>query len=184
MKEQAGRIVLEAQDIERSLQRMAEEIVQKSPSPAGLALVGIHTGGVHLARRLERIIRDRFRLNLPVGALDINLYRDDWTRLHTQPLVKATEIPFVIDDREVILIDDVLYTGRTIRAALDALVDYGRPKRVQLCVLVDRGHRELPICGQFIGIQIETLVDEMVNVLLAEKDGVDRVVVEKSGAGG
>ncbi|MHC1744706.1 MAG: bifunctional pyr operon transcriptional regulator/uracil phosphoribosyltransferase PyrR [Syntrophobacteraceae bacterium] len=178
MKDYTGRIVLQSEEIERSLQRMAEEIVQESLNPAGLALVGIHTGGVHLARRLERIIRDRFQLDLPVGALDINLYRDDWTRLHTQPVVKASEIPFIIDDREVVLIDDVLYTGRTIRAALDALVDFGRPKRVQLCVLVDRGHRELPICGQFIGIQIETLNDEMVNVLLTEKDGVDQVVIE------
>lgn len=180
MKEQSGRIVMEAQDIELSLQRMAEEIVQQSINPAGIALVGIHTGGVHLARRMERIMRERFHLELPVGALDINLYRDDWTRLHTQPVVKASEIPFPIDDREVVLIDDVLYTGRTIRAALDALVDFGRPKRVQLCVLVDRGHRELPICGQFIGIQIETVVNEMVNVLLREKDGRDQVVVEAS----
>ncbi len=178
MKEYTERIVMQAEDIERSLQRMAEEIVEKSLDPAGLALVGIHTGGVHLARRLERIMREKFQLDLPVGALDINLYRDDWTRLHTQPVVKASEIPFIIDDREVVLIDDVLYTGRTIRAALDALVDFGRPKRVQLCVLVDRGHRELPICGQFIGVQVETLVDEMVNVLLTEKDEVDQVVVE------
>ena len=178
MKEYTERIVMQAEDIERSLQRMAEEIVGKSLDPAGLALVGIHTGGVHLARRLERIMREKFQLDLPVGALDINLYRDDWTRLHTQPVVKASEIPFIIDDREVVLIDDVLYTGRTIRAALDALVDFGRPKRVQLCVLVDRGHRELPICGQFIGVQVETLVDEMVNVLLTEKDEVDQVVVE------
>lgn len=184
MKEHAARIVMEAQGIEQCLQGMAEEIIGKSLNPAELALVGVHTGGVHLARRLERIIRDRFQLEVPVGALDINLYRDDWTRLHTQPLVKASEIPFVLDDREVILIDDVLYTGRTIRAALDALVDFGRPKRVQLCVLVDRGHRELPICGQFIGIQVETLVDEMVNVLLVEKDGVDQIVVESSPSAG
>lgn len=180
MKEQAGRVVMEAGDVERSLQRLSEEIVRNSRDRAALALVGIHTGGAHLARRLERIIRDRFHLEPPVGVLDINLYRDDWTRLHTQPLVKASEIPFAIDDREVILIDDVLYTGRTIRAALDALVDFGRPRSVQLCVLVDRGHRELPICGQFIGIQVETLVDEMVNVLLTEKDGLDRVVIEKA----
>jgi pyrimidine operon attenuation protein/uracil phosphoribosyltransferase len=116
---------------------------------------------------------------VPVGSLDITLYRDDWTRLHTQPVVKATELPFPIDDREVVLVDDVLYTGRTIRAALDALVDYGRPKRVQVAVLVDRGHRELPICSQFVGIELRTREDEMVNVLLKEKDMSDQVVIEK-----
>ncbi|NTW37742.1 MAG: bifunctional pyr operon transcriptional regulator/uracil phosphoribosyltransferase PyrR, partial [Syntrophobacteraceae bacterium] len=105
-------------------------------------------------------------------------YRDDWTRLHTQPVVQATELPFPIDDREVVLVDDVLYTGRTIRAALDALVDYGRPKRVQVAVLVDRGHRELPICGQYVGVEIKTLENELVNVLLTEKDRTDQVVVE------
>jgi pyrimidine operon attenuation protein/uracil phosphoribosyltransferase len=173
------RVVMQAHEIQDVLQRLATEIVERSQDPKRLALVGIQTGGVHLAKRLHKIISRQFNLDVPVGTLDINLYRDDWTLLHTQPLVRATKLPFPLDDREVILVDDVLYTGRTIRAALDALVDYGRPKQVQVAVLADRGHRELPICGQFIGVQLKTKSEEQVNVLLIEKDGVDRVVIEK-----
>ncbi|GLI36116.1 bifunctional pyr operon transcriptional regulator/uracil phosphoribosyltransferase PyrR [Desulforhabdus amnigena] len=178
MKELGGRCVMEAVEIEKALERLASEIVQQPVDPHLLALVGIHTGGVYLAKRLERIISDKFHLSIPVGTLDINLYRDDWTRLHTQPIVRATEFPFPIDDREVVLVDDVLFTGRTIRAALNAIMDYGRPKHIQVAVLVDRGHRELPICGQFIGLEIKTGPEEQVNVLLKEKDGVDRVIIE------
>ena len=173
------RIIMEAEGVQQELERLAREIIDRAVDKQRLILIGIHTGGVHLARRLQRIIVQFFGLSVPVGTLDINLYRDDWTRLHTQPLVRATDLSFPIDDREVILVDDVLYTGRTIRAALDALVDYGRPKRVMVAVLVDRGHRELPICGQFIGAEINTGSDEQVNVLLSEKDGIDRVVVEE-----
>lgn len=180
MEKSQTRTMMEAHDIQEALDRLATEIVDQAMDDRHLTLVGIHTGGVHLARRLQEIISQRFHLTVPVGTLDINLYRDDWTRLHTQPLVRATDLSSPIDDREVILVDDVLYTGRTIRAALDALVDYGRPKRVQVAVLVDRGHRELPICGQFIGKEIRTLPEEQVNVLLTEKDGIDRVVIEQS----
>ena len=179
MGDLGSRVVMESQEIQRTLERLAGEIFADAVDAARLVLVGIHTGGVYLARRLRDLIYEKFQQKVPVGSLDITLYRDDWTRLHTQPVVKATELPFPIDDREVVLVDDVLYTGRTIRAALDALVDYGRPKRVQVAVLVDRGHRELPICGQFVGIELRTLEDEMVNVLLREKDMTDRVVIAK-----
>lgn len=179
MKDFGGRIAMESQEIGRTLERLAAEIHEDAVDAGKLVLVGIHTGGVHLARRLRDLIAERYRLNVPVGTLDITLYRDDWTRLHTQPVVRSTELSFPIDDREVVLVDDVLYTGRTIRAALDALVDYGRPKRVQVAVLVDRGHRELPICGQFVGVELNTLDGEVVNVLLKEKDNTDQVVIEK-----
>ncbi len=172
------RIVMEAPELGSSLEGMARELVENAIDPDNLVLVGIHTGGVHLAKRLQNIIDREFGLSLLVGTLDITLYRDDWTRLHKQPLVRSTDLPCDIEGREVILVDDVLYTGRTIRAALDALIDYGRPRRVQVAVLVDRGHRELPICGQFVGIVVNTKPEEQVNVHLEEKDGFDRVVIE------
>ncbi len=173
-----GRVIMEAGDIRAALERLSAEIIASSRDPRRLALVGIHTGGVFLANRIAEIISGRLGVPVPLGSLDITLYRDDWTRLHTQPVLKGTNLPFRIDDLEVVLIDDVLFTGRTIRAALDALIDYGRPMRVQVAVLVDRDHRELPICSQFVGISLETSPEEQVNVLLAEKDGVDKVVVE------
>lgn len=182
MEERESRIVMEAEDIRLALHRLAGEIIGPPADRRKLALVGIHTGGVFLARRLQQIISEEFDILLPVGSLDINLYRDDWTRLHTQPVVKSTDLSFPVDDYDVVLVDDVLYTGRTIRSALDALMDYGRPKRVQVAVLVDRGHRELPIFGQFIGIKLDTAADERVDVLLMEKEGIDRVVVEQSAA--
>ena len=175
-----GRTIMEIGEIGQALERLAREIIEQPIDPGKLVLVGIHSGGVHLARRLRKIIETQYHLSIPVGSLDINLYRDDWTRLHTQPVVRATHLPFPIDDREVVLVDDVLYTGRTIRAALDALIDYGRPRRVQVAVLVDRGHRELPISAQFIGTVVQTQSDEQVDVLLTEKDGVDEVIVEQS----
>jgi pyrimidine operon attenuation protein/uracil phosphoribosyltransferase len=181
MKKQ--RIVMEAAELEQTLTRIAEEIIAQTQDQQKLVLIGIHTGGVHLAKRLQAIIFARYHLSLRVGMLDITLYRDDWTRLHTQPVLRATDLPFRIDDQEVVLVDDVLFTGRTIRAALDAVIDYGRPKRVQVAVLVDRGHRELPICGQFIGIDQNTLPDEQVNVHLVETDGYDQVVVDTPAAG-
>jgi pyrimidine operon attenuation protein / uracil phosphoribosyltransferase len=173
-----ARIVMEGPEIGTVLERLADEIITSTNDHGKLALVGIHTGGVFLARRLEALISKKLGLPIPVGTLDITLYRDDWTRLHTHPILKGTNLPFRVDDLELILVDDVLYTGRTIRSALDALIDYGRPRRVQVAVLVDRDHRELPICGQFVGRSVETLAEEQVNVLLAEKDGVDRVIVE------
>lgn len=179
MTELASRVVMEASEIQATLERLAKDIIDQVSDPQKLVLVGIHTGGVHLAKRLQDIILRQFHLTCPVGTLDITLYRDDWTRLHTQPLVRATDLPFPIDEREVVLVDDVLFTGRTIRAALDALIDYGRPKRVQVAVLVDRGHRELPICAQFVGVKLQTLAEEQVNVRLLEKEGMDQVVLHR-----
>lgn len=178
MNESTRQVVMESEKIREILESLAGKIVKQAENPERLVLVGIHTGGVYLARRLQKIIDRDFHLSVPVGTLDITLYRDDWTRLHTQPLVRSTDFPFNIDDREVVLVDDVLYTGRTIRAALDALIDYGRPHRVRVAVMVDRGHRELPICGQFIGLEISTAAEDQVNVHLTEKDGFDRIVVE------
>lgn len=179
MGHDCGRVVLEAKGIQAALERLSAEIIASSKDPGRLALVGIHTGGVFLANRIAAIISGKLGTPVPLGTLDITLYRDDWTRLHTQPILKGTNLPFRIDELDVVLIDDVLYTGRTVRAALDALIDYGRPRRVQVAVLVDRDHRELPICGQFVGIALDTSAEEQVNVLLSEKDGMDRVVVER-----
>lgn len=183
MSELTSRVVMEAKEIQAALERLAEEIVEQASDSRQLVLVGIYTGGVYLAKRLQEIISRRFQVNPPVGTLDITLYRDDWTRLHTQPVVRATDLPFPIEDREVVLVDDVLFTGRTVRAALDALIDYGRPKRVQVAILVDRGHRELPICAQFIGIKLQTRAEEQVNVLLFETDKLDRVVLDQAATG-
>ena len=178
MSKPPRQVVMESEQIQEVLEDLSESIVKQAKNPQRLVLIGIHTGGVYLARRLQNIIAQKFNLSVPVGTLDITLYRDDWTRLHTQPLVRSTNFPFAIDNREVILVDDVLYTGRTIRAALDALIDYGRPDRVQVAVMVDRGHRELPICGQFIGVELSTATEEQVNVHLREKDGFDQIVIE------
>jgi pyrimidine operon attenuation protein / uracil phosphoribosyltransferase len=172
------RVIMEAEGVRAAIERLSGEIAASSRDPGKLALVGIHTGGVFLANRIAEIISGKLGTSVPLGTIDITLYRDDWTRLHTQPVLKGTNLPFRVDDLEVVLIDDVLYTGRTVRAALDALIDYGRPRRVQVAVLVDRDHRELPICSQFVGIDLDTSAEEKVNVLLREKDGVDRVVVE------
>jgi len=178
MGQDNGRVIMEGKGIRAALERLSEEIVASVADPEKLALVGIHTGGVYLANRIAAIISEKLGVQVPVGTLDITLYRDDWTRIHTQPVLKGTDLPFRIDELDLVLIDDVLYTGRTIRAALDALIDYGRPSRVQVAVLVDRDHRELPICSQFVGMAVDTSAEEQVNVLLSEKDGVDRVVVE------
>ena len=177
-RERKERIIMERADMDRILQDMARQIISEADRPEQLVLVGIHTGGVYLARRLQEILKKEHRVDVPVGTLDINLYRDDWSRLHTQPVVRATELPFSVDDKDVVLVDDVLFTGRTIRAALDALMDYGRPQRVRVATLVDRGHRELPICAHFVGMELETLPEEQVNVYLEEKDGADRVVIQ------
>ena len=177
-------IVMDADRIGRALTRIAHEIVERNKSLEGLALVGIRSRGEHLARRLATALRDLTGQEVPTGALDITLYRDDLMR-HTvgpQPLVRLTEIPFSIDDRRILLVDDVLYTGRTIRAALDALIDFGRPKVIQLVVLVDRGHRELPIKADYVGKNIPTAATESVQVRLVETDGRDDVTVEREDA--
>ena len=174
-------IVMDADRISRALTRIAHEIVERNKSLDGLALVGIRSRGEHLARRLATALREITGQEVPTGALDITLYRDDLMRLTVgpQPLVRLTEIPFSIDDRRILLVDDVLYTGRTIRAALDALIDFGRPKVIQLVVLVDRGHRELPIKADYVGKNLPTAATESVQVRLVEADGRDEVSVER-----
>jgi pyrimidine operon attenuation protein/uracil phosphoribosyltransferase len=165
--------------IGRSLARIAHEILERNRALEELALVGIRTRGVPLARRLAQAIREINQHDIPTGALDITLYRDDLMRtaVGAQPLIRRTEIPFSIDDRRILLVDDVLYTGRTIRAALDALIEFGRPKAIQLVVLVDRGHRELPIKADYVGKNLPTSPSESVQVHLTEIDGRDEVEI-------
>ncbi len=174
-------VVMEAGRISRALTRIAHEIVERNRDVEKLALVGIRTRGVPLARRIADNLHGIVDRKLPLGMLDITLYRDDLMR-HTvgpQPLLRHTEIPFSIDDRHILLVDDVLYTGRTIRAALDALVDFGRPQAIQLVVLVDRGHRELPIKADYVGKNLPTAVRESVQVRLVETDGADEVLIQQ-----
>lgn len=157
--------------------RIAHEILEKNKGTQGLCLIGIRNRGVFLAQRLAESIKKIENTDVPVGALDITLYRDDLTLISQQPVVHKTEIDFDISDKNVILVDDVLYTGRTIRAALDALIDFGRPKLIQLAVLVDRGHRELPVRADFVGKNIPTAKNETVEVRLLETDGKDEVII-------
>ena len=175
-------IVLDAQRISRSLARIAHEILERHPTVDDLALVGIRRRGVPLAKRLAQAIHDINGSDVPTGALDITLYRDDLMRtaIAAQPVIRRTEIPFSIDDKRILLVDDVLYTGRTIRAALDALIEFGRPKAIQLVVLVDRGHRELPIKADYVGKNLPTSANESVQVHLIEIDGRDEVEVQQS----
>jgi pyrimidine operon attenuation protein/uracil phosphoribosyltransferase len=172
---------MDAERVERTLMRIAHEIVERSREFDDLAFIGIRARGVPLAKRLARNIASIAGREIATGALDITLYRDDLMR-HTvgpQPVVRKTEIPFSIDDRRILLVDDVLYTGRTVRAALDALIDFGRPRTIQLVVLVDRGHRELPIKPDYVGKNLPTSARESVQVRLAEIDGRDEVTIEK-----
>jgi pyrimidine operon attenuation protein / uracil phosphoribosyltransferase len=173
-------VVMDADRIGRTLTRIAHEIVERNKGVDGLAIVGVRTRGVHIARRLARTLKEITGDDVPTGALDITLYRDDLMRhaVGPQPLVRRTEIQFSIDDRTILLVDDVLYTGRTTRAALDALIDFGRPKSIQLVVLVDRGHRELPIKADYVGKNVPTSRSESVQVRLQEADGADEVVLE------
>jgi len=177
-------VVMDADRIARTLTRIAHEIVERNKGVDDLALVGVRTRGVHLARRLGCILKDITGDDVPTGALDITLYRDDLMRhaVGPQPLVRRTEIPFSIDDRKILLVDDVLYTGRTTRAALDALIDFGRPRGIQLIVLVDRGHRELPIKADYVGKNLPTSPGESVQVCLQETDNRDEVVLQQGGA--
>jgi len=174
-------VVMDADRISRALTRMAHEIVERNKGTDDLLLVGVRTRGVPIARRIARALREISGGEVATGALDITLYRDDLMRqaVGPQPLVRRTEIPFSIDNRKILLVDDVLYTGRTTRAALDALIDFGRPKAIQLLVLVDRGHRELPIKADYVGKNLPTSLEESVQVRLEETDGVDEVVLEK-----
>jgi len=169
--------LMDAERLARALARIAREIVERPHHAEGLVLVGVRTRGVPLARRLALLVGDAGLPPPPVGALDITLYRDDLTTVAPQPVLRGTEIPVSIDGRTVVLVDDVLYTGRTVRAALDEIIDFGRPARVKLAVLVDRGHRELPIRADYAGQTITTTRDEIVQVLLSEEDRQDRVLL-------
>ncbi|MBW8894755.1 MAG: bifunctional pyr operon transcriptional regulator/uracil phosphoribosyltransferase PyrR [Acidobacteria bacterium] len=173
-------LVMDADRMARALTRMAHEILERNRGLDEIALVGIRTRGVPLARRISRSLHDINGDDVPTGALDITLYRDDLMRhaVGPQPLVRRTEIPFSIDGRKILLVDDVLYTGRTIRAALDALIDFGRPQGIQLVVLVDRGHRELPIKADYVGKNLPTSLKQSVQVHLQEIDGKDEVLIE------
>ena len=162
-------------DMRRIITRLAHEILEKNRGAKDLVIVGIHTRGAYIAKRLAKKIGEIEKADLPVGFLDATLYRDDFRTRLKQPDVQVTNIPFQIDEKNVVLVDDVLYTGRTVRAALDALMDFGRPNRIQLAVLVDRGHRELPIRADFVGKNIPTSVGEEVRVMLKEVDSEDWV---------
>ncbi len=173
--------ILTEEEIRRCLYRLTHEILEQTTSPKELVLIGIQTRGVHLARRVQEIIKEVEKVEVPLGTLDITFYRDDLTTIGPAPVVKATAINFDINGKIVVLIDDVLFSGRTIRAALDQLMDFGRPRKVELLVLVDRGHRELPIRADFVGKNIPTSEEEQVEVKLKEMDGKDEVVIlEKS----
>ena len=176
-------VVMDGDRMARTLTRIAHEVVERNRGLDEIALVGIRSRGEHLARRLARSLHEITGRTVPTGTLDITLYRDDLMRqaVGPQPLVRRTDIPFSIDDRVILLVDDVLYTGRTIRAALDALIDFGRPKSIQLIAFVDRGHRELPIKADYVGKNLPTSRRESVQVRLEEVDGHDEVVVQTEG---
>ena len=181
MPDSKSAVVMDADRIARTLTRIAHEIVERNKGVDGLALVGVRTRGVPIARRLARILKQISGDDVPTGALDITLYRDDLMRhpVGPQPVIRRTEIPFSIDNKKILLVDDVLYTGRTTRAALDALIDFGRPQLIQLIVLVDRGHRELPIKADYVGKNLPTNPEESVQVRLQETDGTDEVVLQQ-----
>jgi pyrimidine operon attenuation protein/uracil phosphoribosyltransferase len=169
--------ILDKETIDRALERIAHEIVEKIKVVEDMAIIGIKNRGAHLGERLAGKIERIVSKKPAVGALDITLYRDDLTQVSEQPVVHATEINFDIDDKKIILVDDVLFTGRTIRCALDALIDFGRPAQIQLAVLIDRGHRELPIRADYVGKNVPTSLKEVVEVRLSEVDGKDEVVI-------
>ncbi len=174
------RTLLSAEDMQRALVRVAHEIVERNKGAKDLVLVGMQTRGVPLARRLATTIKDLEGINVPVGSLDISLYRDDLSSLSLKPTVHRTDIPVDITDKQIILVDDVFYTGRSIRAAMDALIDLGRPQSIQLAVLVDRGHRELPIRADYVGKNIPTSKNEEIKVDIKEVDGEDKVSIVSS----
>jgi len=169
--------ILDREAIERTIMRIAHEILEKNKGTQDLCIVGIRSRGAILAQRLNQCLERIEGKNVPIGIMDITLYRDDLTLVAESPVVHETQIPFDINDKKVILVDDVLYTGRTIRAALDEIMDFGRPKTVQLVVLIDRGHREMPIRADFVGKNIPTSQNETVEVRLAEADGKEEVVI-------
>ncbi len=169
--------IMDATRISRALSRLASEIVEQNKGTDGLLLIGIRRRGVPLAERLAEKIQRLEETDVPVGALDITLYRDDLSTIAPHPVVSKTEFPADVHERTIVLVDDVLYTGRTVRAALDHIIDYGRPRRIQLAVLVDRGHRELPIQADYVGKSVPTKESEIIKVMLKEIDGVDQVLI-------
>jgi pyrimidine operon attenuation protein/uracil phosphoribosyltransferase len=172
------KVILDKKDIERVITRMTHEILEVHKGTENLTLVGIQTRGVYLAKRIQSKINEIEGIEIPTGDIDITLYRDDWTRISHHPVVQDTDIFFSVDGKQIILVDDVLFTGRTTRAAMDAVIDFGRPDRIELAVLVDRGHRELPVQANYVGKQVETNRSDTVNVLLSEHDREDKVVID------
>lgn len=173
------RTIMKGRDIDRSLDRISLEIVERNHGVTDIAIIGIHTGGVFLAQRIKAKIEERENTILPSGTLDITLYRDDWSLISQNPIVRKSEIGFLLEDKRVVLVDDVIFTGRTIRAAMDAIMDYGRPLSIQLAVLVDRGGRELPIQPDYVGMVVGAAPNERVDVLLDEKEKRDAVILSK-----
>ena len=173
------KVVQNAEEIGKSLKRIAHEIMEKNKSGEDLVLIGIRRRGETLAKRLSSHIEEIGGIAVPIGALDITLYRDDLSEIASQPILRKTEVPFAVKDKKVILVDDVLYTGRTVRAALDAIIDLGRPCFIQLAVLLDRGHRELPIRADYVGKNVPTSPRELIEVKLQEDDGIDEVTIEE-----
>ena len=178
------KVVLDGDDMRRTLVRIAHEIVEKNVEPEALAIVGIHRRGALLAARIKDLVDDLLAAEVPAGALDISFYRDDLASRPEQPVVHASHIDFPLEDRTIVIVDDVLYTGRTARAAIEALFGYGRPARVQLAVLADRGHRELPIRPDYVGKNLPTARGERVNVRVEELDGVDEVTISSPAEAG
>ena len=168
-------VILDSHEVRRATTRIAHEIIERNKGAEGLALIGVHTRGIPLAARLAAKLSELEGVEVPTGSLDITLYRDDLSEVARQPIIRETQVPFDLAQRRVILVDDVLFTGRTVRAALDALIDIGRPTGIQLAVLVDRGHRELPIRADYVGKNLPTAQDEVVKVKLQETDGTDSV---------
>jgi pyrimidine operon attenuation protein/uracil phosphoribosyltransferase len=172
--------VMEPDDLRRAVTRIAHEILERNGGTDNLAIIGIQTRGSHLAHRIASVIAEIEHTEVPVGVLDITLYRDDLQTVAEQPVVSESDIPFDVQGKTIILVDDVLYTGRTVRAALDEIIDFGRPKSVQLAVMIDRGHRELPIRADYVGKNVPTSGSEIVAVSLLEKDGVDEVLIQST----
>jgi len=168
---------MSATEIDRTLQRVAHEIVERSGGTSNLALIGVRRRGVPLANRIARAMREIDRVEVPVGTLDITLYRDDLSKVAAHPVIQSSDINFSVDDKDLILVDDVLYTGRTARAAMNALFDLGRPRSLRLCVLIDRGHREMPIEASFVGRMVQTSDSEIIEVKLREIDQDERVIL-------
>ncbi|AKX93628.1 bifunctional pyr operon transcriptional regulator/uracil phosphoribosyltransferase PyrR [Neomoorella thermoacetica] len=171
--------IMDADKLRRTLTRIAHEILERNRGTENLVLIGIRRRGVPLAERLQKLIREIEGVEVPLGILDITLYRDDLTTLSVQPVIHRTEIPFNINGKKVVLVDDVLFTGRTLRAALDALIDLGRPQNIQLAVIIDRGHRELPVRADYVGKNVPTSRKEEIAVQLVEIDGVDQVLIRE-----